>query len=294
MMLLKTDIALKSDINRGFLPFITAFMVFMACLVLATAITGGRLARGWDRRLHGSLIVQILPNIKAKNPQAELDERINVVKTILTQTPGIKSHGVISLAETQDMLKPFLGDVRGARLGIPLPRIISVELSSAVMLDTPRLEAELKGYSSLIGIEASDAFAKDFKDALYASRLLLGMIVLLILSTIGITIAYATRAGLVNNRDAIEIMHMAGAENRYIASRLSNQLTRMAIAGGALGWLAAILAIFAIGRYGAGIWPEFAVPPSIYLWLVSMPLTAAAITKAASYFEVELSLARRL
>ena len=36
----KTDIAFKSDLNKGFLPFITAFMVFIASIIFATALIG--------------------------------------------------------------------------------------------------------------------------------------------------------------------------------------------------------------------------------------------------------------
>ena len=32
----KTDIAFKSDINKNFLPFVTAFMVFIASIIFAT------------------------------------------------------------------------------------------------------------------------------------------------------------------------------------------------------------------------------------------------------------------
>ena len=46
--MLKTDIAFKTDLNKGFLPFITAFMVFVASITYATALIGNSLASDWN------------------------------------------------------------------------------------------------------------------------------------------------------------------------------------------------------------------------------------------------------
>ena len=293
-MFLRTDIALKSDIDRAFLPMMTAALVFVAALISWAALEGERLAAGWDRRLTGSIMVEVLPNVRAKDPQRELDERLALVRRALANTPGVKSHGVISLDETKSMLRPWLGEVDATRLGIPLPRVVSVELSGVVRLDEELLAAKMKGLSSLVNIESSDSFAGSFKGALRASRVLLGGIVLLILGALSAVLSYATKASIGVNRRAIGIMRMVGAENGYIESRLSNKMTRMALSGGAAGYALAVCAIAAMSAYVRGIWPEFSPHPSGFALLAAIPAIAAVMAKALSGAVVRIYLKRSL
>ena len=102
----KTDIAFKTDINKGFLPFITAFMVFLASITFATALIGNNLANDWNTHMSNNITIQVLPDMKSKNPQKEIEERIKNITKILQQTPGIKSHYAMNFKETVELVKP--------------------------------------------------------------------------------------------------------------------------------------------------------------------------------------------
>ena len=293
--MLKTDIAFK-NVNRGFLPLLTAFMVFMACLTLATALTGNSVASGWEGRMSGSLTIQVMPDMKAKNPAKEIEERVKNISTVLKQTPGVRSASAMSLDETKALLRPWLGDMGAGRLDLPLPRLVTIEASDVIPINMRALEAEIKSYSALVRLETYDSWIGELRQTVGAAQTLLGLIIILMLATAGLAIAYATRSGLAANKKVVEIMHMVGAQNRYISRQFSRQMAELAALGGACGYAASLLATFAIrrfaGRIEGGIISDFALPDYVWLYMLAVPAAAVAIAKLTAMLTVRRVLER--
>lgn len=292
--MLKTDIAFKSDINKGFLPFITAFMVFLACITLATAIIGNDLTTDWDRRMSNNITIQVLPDMRNKNPDKEIEERIKNITEILKQTPGIKSSYAMSLKETTELLKPWLGDIGKNKLDITLPRIITVEVSDIIPLNIKALTDEIKNYSHLITIETYETWMSEFTKTLSALQTLLGLIIILILTTTGITICYATKSGLTTNKNVIEVMHMVGARNSYISKHFSNQMMQLSITGGIIGYIISCISIMIIKHFAqnidGGIISNFNFSTELYWYILLIPITAGIISKLTAIFTINKTL----
>lgn len=292
--MLKTDIAFKSDINKGFLPFITAFMVFLACITLATAIIGNDLTTDWDRRMSNNITIQVLPDMRNKNPDKEIEERIKNITEILKQTPGIKSSYAMSLKETTELLKPWLGDIGKNKLDITLPRIITVEVSDIIPLNIKALTDEIKNYSHLITIETYETWMSEFTKTLSALQTLLGLIIILILTTTGITICYATKSGLTTNKNVIEVMHMVGARNSYINKHFSNQMMQLSITGGIIGYIISCISIMIIKHFAqnidGGIISNFNFSTELYWYILLIPITAGIISKLTAIFTINKTL----
>lgn len=292
--MLKTDIAFKSDINKGFLPFITAFMVFLASITFATAMIGNDLTSDWNKRMSNNITIQVLPDIKNKNPNKEIEDRIKNITLILKQTPGIKSSHAMTLNETTELLKPWLGEIGKNKLDIPLPRIITVETSDVIPLNIRALTEEIKNYSNLITIETYESWMNEFSKTISALQTLLGLIIILILSTTAITIAYATKSGLIANKNVIEIMHMVGAHNKYISKHFSNQMMELSIYGGIVGYIIACITITIIktfaGNIDGGIISNFNFSSNIYWYILLIPLIAGIISKITAVITVNKTL----
>jgi cell division transport system permease protein len=92
-------------------------------------------------------------------------------------------------------------------------------------------------------------------------------------------VVIATRGGLAMHHDAIDLLHLMGAEDQYIADQFAGQALRLGLRGGVLGLLlaAATLSMLALGgraidpRLLPQLWPEGA--ESAVLLLV--PVTTA-------------------
>ena len=290
----KTDIAFKSDTNKGFLPFITAFMVFLACITFATALTGKYLANDWDKKISKNITIQVLPDMKNKNTNKEIEERIKNITEILKQTPGIKSSYAMSMNETIKLLKPWLGEIGEDKLDIPLPRIISVEVSEIIPLNIRALTDEIKNYSNLITIENYESWMNDFTNTISAIQTLLGLIVILILATTGITIAHTTKSGLIVNKNVIEIMHMVGAHNSYISKQFSTQMMKLSISGGIIGYIISCLTIYTIQQFAieinGGIISNITFSNKTHIYILAIPIIAGIISKITAVFTINKTL----
>lgn len=294
MLKLKTDIAFKSDINKGFLPFITAFMVFLACITFATAIIGHKVATDWDNKMENFMTIQILPDMKHKNPNKEITERIKNITEILKQTPGIQSSSAMTLDETIELLKPWLGEIGKDKIDLPLPRIITVEISDIIPLNIRALTEEIKNYSSLITIESYENWMKEFQQTISSIQFLLALIIILILTTTGITVAYSTKSGLIANKNVIEIMHIVGAHNTYIAKQFSTQMMKLSIKGGLIGYLISVFVIyltkFLSGNTNNEIIINFNFNFQNSLYMIIIPLAAGVISKLSAIITINKTL----
>ena len=291
--MLKTDIAFKSDINKGFLPLITAFMVFLASITFATALIGTSVTSDWRKHLSHNISIQVLPDMASKKPQKELDDRIKNIITILKQTPGIKSHYAMSIDETKSLLKPWIGEFNA---DIPLPRIITVETSDIIPLNLTALTREIENYSKNIKLDTYEDWMYNFTSSLSAIQTLLGIIIIMILATTGLTISYATRSGLNINKKVIGIMHMVGATNHYITVQFSRQMMKLALFGGSLGYLFSCIIIATI-RYSSSyltgdFMTNFSFPSYIYLYIIIIPLSASIIAKVSAILTIHKELSK--
>ncbi len=61
----------------------------------------------------------------------------------------------------------------------------------------------------------------------------------LIAAAAGAVVAFATRAGLAGRRDVVEVLHMAGAEDNFIAQLFQVRFARLAGLAGLIGAVAA-------------------------------------------------------
>ena len=55
------------------------------------------------------------------------------------------------------------------------------------------------------------------------------------------TVIYATRAGLLANKDTIEVLHMVGAPDQFIAGEFQNHFWSLGLIAGFIGLLAAAI-----------------------------------------------------
>ncbi|MGE0719891.1 MAG: cell division protein FtsX, partial [Alphaproteobacteria bacterium] len=111
----------------------------------------------------------------------------------------------------------------------------------------------------------------------------LGALAVLACAVVGIvlTVALATRAALAIHRDVIEILHMIGAQDRYIARQFQRQALWMGLRGGLVGAVLATLLILFVGSSGSGmqpgLLPALALGAREWAAIAALPLGSAAI-----------------
>ena len=108
----------------------------------------------------------------------------------------------------------------------------------------------------------------------------------LIAAAAAAVVAFATRAGLASRRDVVEVLHMSGAEDGYIARLFQIRFARLAGLAGGIGALAAgvLVAILRIAGGGQGLTPALPLAWSDILAVLPCPLLAAGVAAGVAQF----------
>jgi cell division transport system permease protein len=286
----RTDLSLERDAQDRFLPWLVSFMVFLAVLAFALAAAVHQVAGRWDRGARGTLTVQL--------PAAEsADEaRLAAVLALLRATPGIVSAEPLADEELAALIEPWVG--RTAVGDIPLPRLIDARADPRAAPDLDLLRARLATVAPGVAVDDHRAWLGRLLALMRAIEwTALAVLGFVIAVTVG-TVIFTTRTGLSIHQEAIEVMHLIGARDSYIARQFADRALALGLKGGAIGLLLAIPALAAIGvlfgRESGGALPE--VTFSLLHWaaIASMPVLVALTAMGTARVTVHASLARMM
>ncbi|MGF1609473.1 MAG: cell division protein FtsX, partial [Kiloniellales bacterium] len=122
------DVPIAKDAASRFLPWLVAFMVYLAALALTCTMAMQHMVDRWDRGLAGRVTVQVPPppSDDAAGSQAQIDR----VLTSLRETPGLRSVELLDQEQMAALLEPWLGD-SVVDQNLPLPALIAVTLNES-------------------------------------------------------------------------------------------------------------------------------------------------------------------
>jgi cell division transport system permease protein len=127
-----------------------------------------------------------------------------------------------------------------------VPTLIDVTLTSGARVDTAALEARL---ADVAPGAAVDDHRRWLDGVIGLARVTFGL-ALAVVAIVGVVAAgaviFVTRAKLAANREAIDLLHLMGADDHYIAGHFARQGLVQGIQGGIVGLLAAAAALAAM------------------------------------------------
>jgi cell division transport system permease protein len=297
MLSRRTDLPLDADILGRFLPWIIAFMVFLAVLATAGMFVLQDAAGRWSAGVARTLTVQIPPPTGERIlPPAE-DPRVLEALKILRTTPGIARADVLNDARLAGLLEPWLGPA-SVVAGLPLPRMIDVEIASGASVDAAALGRRLAGAVAGASVDDHRIWLDRLLRLLAAVEwVAVAILVCIGLATIG-TVVYTTRTSLAVHRQVIEVLHLIGAQDAYIARQFAWRALSLGLRGGLIGLCLALPALLAVGYLAAHIDAELLPRASLsaFQWgmLGVIPLLAAAVAMMTARVTVMKTLAAML
>jgi len=279
------DLPLNKDQSSRFLPWIVALMVYLAALSLAVALTVGGVVDRWDRDLAGTLTVQIVPKVdpggKTESLTAQIEADLNRALKILRETPGIEAAEPLSQAAVQSLLEPWLGKGE-LSAELVIPRLIDVSIDPADPPDVTALEKRL--VSAVPGIALDDH--RVWSDKLvhlaqWVRLVALGLVFVVTLAAMA-TVVFTTRSGMAVHHGIIEVLHLIGARDVYIARQFEFYALRQGLFGGLLGLVLALFTLIGLGAVAQGIDLPLlpALTMSLWQWLMiaALPVFSGLIT----------------
>lgn len=285
------DIPLSQDATGRFLPWIIALMVYLAALALAVSLILSGLARRWDSELTAGMTVQVAPTGTAN--ARELDERVRKVMDLLSSSAFVANASRLSDADARALVEPWLGE--GALVSeLPLPVLIDVRLADGA--NVVDLSEQLNRAAPFVTVEDPARWLGDLRRLARTVQAVSVGIIALIGGAGVISIIFAASSGFAVHRQEVELLHVMGATDGYVAGQFQTHMLRQALLGGGVGFLLALATLWGLEQAGEGmgasLLPDMAMSLRDWAWLPVVPLVAALLAALTARLTVMRALGR--
>lgn len=268
---LRLDLPLRQDPSGRFLPWIIALMVYLAALGGIGLIWLGDTLGQWDESLASTLTLQV--------PADTSQPRIEMALGALKQTKGIIAARLLQPDETAKLLQPWLGD-SVAIGGLPLPRLIDVRVDPQATIDYATLRKQLDTIVPNAQLDNNRSWLGGLRNFALRVEGVITVGVVVVTALIVTIIVFTARIGLAIHRAVIELLHLLGAQDAYIARQFQVHALSLGLRGGVIGGIAAALTVVILGPAGRLL--QLPIPIAAYgifdwrLWLLLIVTALAA------------------
>lgn len=290
----RIELPLGGDANRRFIPLIVGAMVYLAALALAGTFALDGTIRQWSDNLRGALTVQ-LPGVAQEPEGDEAQARIDAAVGLLLETTGVLSATALPHAQSQALLEPWLG-AGDLPTDLPIPIIVDVIVDTGARINYEDLGQRLEDVVPGARINDNGVFLSRLVTLARVIQLV-GLVVVLIVAIAAVSIVvFATRAGMTSHRDTIELLHLIGARDNYIARRFVTHALSYGLSGGLLGLALAVLTLAALALAARGVdqalLPRLSLDLTAWVALLCVPLASALIAMITARMTVLRALRR--
>jgi cell division transport system permease protein len=266
------------ETRDGALVFVVAVLCFLACVTALGVIAADRAASGWTRQLSAEATVIVRPR-----PGETPDSAAAKAAEALAGVNGVTEARALEPQKAYDLVRPWLGDVADVE-DLPVPRLVAVSLDARAPATAHALETALKAQGLDAIVDDHSLWLKDVRRSAGVARGMGTVVFLLIAGAAAAVIAFATRAGLAAQRDVVEVLHLTGAEDSFIARLFQLRFARVAAVAGLIGAGGAILsgAILRLLGGSQGLTPALPIAWADLVAVLPCPLLAAAVAAIAA------------
>lgn len=217
------------------LVIVIAIMTFLAALAAGGALLVTEASVDWRGDAASEASVQVRPT-QGRNIETDLARAAEIVRA----TPGVREAQVYSKAESEGLLSPWLG--QGLDLSeLPTPRMIIVKLDPRQRPDLDNLRRELGRDVPNAVLDDHHIFIERLGEMARAVVAVAAIIFALIVAAMGVVVASATRAAVATNREIVEVLHIVGAADDFIAREFQRRFLALGLRGALIGGGAAIV-----------------------------------------------------
>jgi cell division transport system permease protein len=276
---------------------VIAILTFLAALSAGAAIMVSKASAQWRGAVSSEMTIQIRPD-----PRRNIDTDIARSLELARATPGIEEVRSVPRAESDKLLEPWLGT--GLDLvELPVPRLVTIRIAGGTRPDLGTLREMLKTAVPVASLDDHRMWVtriSTMANTMIAAGL---AVVLLVLAAAALAVAFATRGAMAGSRDSVEVLHLVGADDEFIAREFQNRFSRLGLKGGGIGAIAAILTVATLGiltsAWGTGpgaeqlqaLFGAFEIGWAGYLAVIMIAVIVAAISGLVSRIAVRRYLA---
>lgn len=241
----ETPIVPQATISGRALVAVVAIMTFLASLTTGAVMLVRAAANEWQAEVAREVTIQVRPTAGR-----DIESDIAKAAAAARAASGVTEVRPYSKEEAARLLEPWLGT--GLPLDdLPVPRIIVVRIASGAAPDLSELRQTLGEQVPAASLDDHRSFVERMR-AMSSAALIGGISVLmLVLAATVLSVTFATRAAMATNRPVIEVLHLIGAKDNFIAGHFQRHFLQLGLKGGLIGGGSA-LALFALAELVSG------------------------------------------
>jgi len=233
----------------GPMPWVIAIMVALTVIAAAAGLAFSNTARNASDALTGGITVQIVN----ANP-AERERQAQAALRSLRDTPGVVEATLVSQAEIDRLIEPWLGTPTDGEAAIPVPALIDARLRDPVSGEMlGQLRRSLREVAPAARVDAQSTWLKPVFSAIGTMRWLSLALVGVLAFALAAAVLLAVRSALGTNRETIEIVHLLGGTDRQIARVFQRAIGFDAAGGGAIGLALGLVVVLLLGKQFGGL-----------------------------------------
>lgn len=291
----EASIVPADSISGRALLAVIAIMTFLATLTLGAVVLVRSAAGEWQSAVAREITIQLRPS-----EQRDVEADVRKAVALAQATPGITGVRPYTKEESARLLEPWLGS--GLELGeLPVPRLIVVRVAPGEPPDFASLRRQL---AEIPGATLDDH--RGFVDRMRTmarTAVVIGLgVLLLVLAAAMMSVMFATRGAMSTNRQIIEVLHVVGAKEGFIASEFQRHFLLLGLKGGAIGGgtamvmfaLAGVTSDWFKGSAGesqiAVLFGSLSLGPEGYGAMIGLIVLVAAVTAGTSRLTVRRTL----
>jgi cell division transport system permease protein len=275
--------------NIGALRSLTVAMTvmcYLACLAIGALVLTNRAVNSWTSGLSREVTVQV-----RQMKDVDLDAEVAKAQEILQDFPGVAGVAVLDRDAGARLLEPWLGSQNLEDL--PIPRLIKVVIDETAPPDYESLAEALREVKG-----ANLDTHRRWQSELTRMARALSILAYTVLTLIGVSavaiVVFGTRAVLQAHRPIVDLLHLVGARDGYIARQIDGRFLKTGLFAGLSGMLLGLATFFFLSltgpRGGGGLADAsrsllFAPPESAgysYALLLAVPVMATLISLVTS------------
>ncbi len=288
----KKELPLKDEKSQIFLQIMISIAIFLFAVSLAGVLSINAMIKNWNDSIIGSMTIQIMPVNSIDKEQAKEDTQThaNNVLEFLKTLKEVDDASILGEYQIKKLLSPWLGD--GISLdNLPIPQLIDVKLKKDAEIDFIKLSEKLIEISPLASVDNHKLWLSKLISFADGLKILALSVLILVLAISCGAIYYSTQTSMGLHKNIIEILHIMGAKDAYIAQQYSYRTGIVGVIGGIIGLAFAIPSIFILSGLSntieGGIIAQARLSQGDWIIIFTLPLFSGFVAMQTAYLTVK-------
>ena len=235
--------------------------------------------------------------IIASGETADVDYVVTSDRRMLEAMPEVQKVTPLNDGQLERLLKPWLGDDVDLS-NLPMPRLIDVKLKKDAEINFMALAEKLATVAPQASLDNHKLWLNKLINFASGLKMLALSVLALVIGITSGAIFYSTQTSLGLHKDIIEILHLLGAKDTYIAQQYAAKTAVLGFWGGLIGVVFAVPTIFVIAHLAqqieGGIINEARLSWGAWTVIFSLPLFSMLVAMQTAYYTVKRTLEKMM